>query len=95
MRRIAGLLLAMALAPPVQAEVFRLQSPLPLPVTIRILGPAPEFPQVVMVPAAPGSVLVPFPQTRMQVQVQLAPGIWSHVVSLTQRPKIQRLPNLF
>jgi hypothetical protein len=79
----------------VQAQVFQLQSPLPVAVTIRILGPAPGFPQVVTVPAAPGSVAVPYPDTRMRVQVRIAPGVWSHVVTLTRRPTIQRLPILF
>jgi len=78
-----------------QAQVFHLQSPLPVAVTIRILGPAPDFPRMVTVPAMPGSVSVPYPETRMRIQVQIAPGVWSQVVTLTRRPAITRIPNLF
>lgn len=106
--RKAALLLLVALVPAApawaqpkpavlqaQAQVFHLQSPLPVPVTIRILGPAPDFPRVLTVPGIPGSVAVPYPDTRMRVQVQIAPGVWSQVVTLTRRPAITRIPNLF
>ncbi|MEZ5812406.1 MAG: hypothetical protein R3D45_13420 [Rhizobiaceae bacterium] len=59
-------------------RTFKLKNPFPFPVYVKIYGPAPNFPDVVKVPAPPaGAVPVPFPNTSMYVRLRVSGGIWS------------------
>jgi len=75
-----------------QQRIFRLQSPLPFPLQVRILGPGPSFPMVVMTPAPPGAVPIPYPNTDMRLQVRMPNGQWSPIFTLAWTPGILRPP---
>lgn len=72
--------------------IFLLRSPLPFSIPVRILGDAPGFPKVCMVPSPLGQIPVPYPNITMRLQVQMPNGQWSPVLKLPWKPGTLTLP---
>jgi hypothetical protein len=78
-----------------QTKVFQLTSPVPFPITIRLISSAAGFPKVVMLPAGPMSIPVAYPGMTMQLQVRMPNGQWSPTQMLPWKPGNMALPKLF
>ena len=78
-----------------QTNVFQLRSPLPFPITIRLIASAAGFPKVVMMPAGPASIPVPYPGMTMQLQIRMPNGQWSPTQMMPWKPGTMSLPKLF
>ena len=79
-----------------QNRVFRLRNALPFDVQVRILGNAPTFPQVLMVPAAGGTTVpIAYPDTSMRIQIRVIGGTWSPILSVPWRSGPINLPSPF
>lgn len=74
-------------------KTFRLSSPFPFAVQVRVLGDGPQFPQVLLVPAPPAApVPVPYPDLTMRLQLKLPNGQWSPTMKLPWRSGPIALP---
>ena len=78
-----------------QTKMFHLASPVPFPITIRLIASAAGFPKVVMMPAGPTSIPVPYPGMTMQLQVRMPNSQWSPTQTLPWKPGNMSLPKLF
>jgi hypothetical protein len=72
--------------------LFRLQSPFPFPLQVRVLGDGPLFPMIVNTPSPLGSVPIPYPDLSMRMQVRLPHGQWSPEFSLQWKPGAITVP---
>lgn len=70
-----------------QNKTYQLGNPFPFPIQVRILGDAPQFPQVVMLPAPPAAAVpVAYPGISMRLQLKQPNGQWSPTLKLPWRP---------
>lgn len=72
--------------------IFNVMNVFPFPVTIKILGKAPEFPKQCNAPVPGGMVAIPYPDPAMRIQIRKPFGDWSPVFTLKWAPGILSLP---
>ncbi len=78
-----------------QTKTFQLSSPVPFPLQVRLIANASGFPKVVMVPAPPASIPVPYPGLTLQFQIKMPTGFWSPTQTLPWKQGKMPLPKLF
>ena len=74
-------------------KIFKLRSPFPFPIKVKIYGSGPAFPKVVWVPAPPSSgIPIPYPGSSMKVRIKIPTGGWSKKYKIKWRSGNISLP---
>jgi hypothetical protein len=77
-------------------KLFKLSSPLPISVSVKLLGPGLSFPMVCNVPAPPAPPIpIPYPDVSMKLRIKMPTGAWSPIMTVPWKSGTIFIPKLF